>query len=114
MPTLEQKAKRPWLAWYVTKRWLIRRQQQLDKQPTCEMCAEKNLVVAANVADHVTPHRGDYKLFWFGKLQSLCEPCHNKSKQQIERRGYTTDIGLDGWPTDARHPVNAKAQPNKV
>ena len=105
MPTLVQKATRPWLAWYVTKRWLLLREHQLAKYPLCAMCEAKGWVVAANVADHVIPHRGDYKLFWNGELQSLCEPCHNKGKQQIERRGYTTDIGNDGWPLDKRHPV---------
>jgi 5-methylcytosine-specific restriction protein A len=99
---------RPWLGWYVLKRWLIRREQQLFKHPTCEMCEAKGLVVAAQVADHIQAHRGDYKLFWFGKLQSLCMDCHNRDKQQLETKGYTTDIGADGWPVDPRHPSNRK------
>lgn len=72
------------------------------------MCEAKGLVVVAQVADHVIPHRGDYKLFWFGKLQSLCMDCHNRDKQQLETKGYLTEIGVDGWPVDARHPVNRK------
>jgi hypothetical protein len=35
-----------------------------------------------------------------GELQSLCEPCHNSAKQEIALRGYRSDVGLDGLPTD--------------
>lgn len=24
----------------------------------------------------------------------------------IENKGYVNDIGVDGWPIDANHPVN--------
>ena len=65
----------------------------------------KGMVVPAEVADHVVPHRGNEQLFWFGKLQSLCWSCHSSNKQLLERRGYYTDIGVDGWPTDNKHPV---------
>lgn len=66
---------------------------------------KKGLVVPAQVADHVMPHRGDYHLFWFGQLQSLCVNCHNSTKQQLEDKGFINDIGIDGWPVDGRHPV---------
>jgi len=52
------------------------------------------------------PHRGDWNAFVTGKLQSLCEACHNSAKKQIELRGYRCDIGLDGFPTDPNHPFN--------
>jgi hypothetical protein len=42
------------------------------------------------VVDHVTPHKGD----------------HKSAKQEIELRGYRTDIGLDGCPTDHNHAFN--------
>jgi 5-methylcytosine-specific restriction enzyme A len=63
-------------------------------------------VVAAQVADHIVPHRGDSQLFWLGDLQSLCWSHHSGSKQVEERRGYRDEIGSDGWPTDPRHPAN--------
>jgi hypothetical protein len=47
------------------------------------------------------PHFADV-----GKLQSLCESCHRSIKQKEEKRGVRTDIGIDGWPTDPRHPAN--------
>lgn len=70
------------------------------------MCLQRNQVVAATVADHVEPHRGDPIKFWFGELQSLCTNDHNRNKQQLETRGYINDIGNDGWPIDQNHPTN--------
>lgn len=35
------------------------------------------------VADHVTPHRGNAELF-AGPLQTLCRHCHAKRKQQLD------------------------------
>jgi hypothetical protein len=35
----------------------------------------------------------------------LCSHHHGAVKQQLELRGYNTDIGLDGWPKDTKHPV---------
>jgi hypothetical protein len=65
-------------------------------------------VTAATVADHITPHKGDYNLFWHGELQSLCPHHHNSIKQQLEtgEPGYSRAVGLDGWPTDPNHPAN--------
>lgn len=99
-------AERPWLGWYGTKRWLRRRDYQLAEHPLCAMCLRRGHVVAAEVADHIEPHRGDPQKFWFGELQSLCMQDHNRNKQQIETRGYVSDIGSDGWPLDPKHPVN--------
>ena len=57
--------------------------------------------------DHIVPHRGDHKCFWDRKnWQALCRSCHDGAKRSEERRGYSTDIGADGWPVDPRHPAN--------
>lgn len=72
--------------WYKLKRWLIRRADQLRAYPLCAMCAKVGIVKAANVADHVQPHREDEGLFWHGELQSLCAGCHSRHKQRIEAR----------------------------
>jgi hypothetical protein len=63
------------------------------------------LGVPAQVADHVEPHQGDQIQFWFGKLQSLCKPCHDSRKRYTELNGFDNTIGIDGWPTDPKHPV---------
>jgi 5-methylcytosine-specific restriction enzyme A len=94
---------------YGLQRWRRRARQQLREHPLCVMCLSQGQVVPASVADHVKPHRGDESLFWFGELQSLCQLCHNVTKQRQEIDGYASVIDDDGWPTDPTHPSN-KAQ----
>lgn len=49
------------------------------------MCQEAGLVVSATVVDHVTPHRGDQRLFWDeANHQALCTSCHNGRKAREE------------------------------
>ena len=94
-----------WNDWYSTERWARIRRHQLLTHPLCAFCAERGVVDPATICDHVEPHHGDVNKFWLGRLQSLCKPCHDGAKKVVEQRGYRTDIGLDGWPTDPRHPV---------
>ena len=85
--------------------WHRRARRQLQCEPLCAMCLSEGRIVAARIADHVEPHKGDPTKFWNGKLQSLCSHCHESRKKQIEHRGYDNTIGADGLPTDPRHPV---------
>jgi len=87
-------------------RWRRLRKFQLIQHPLCKFCLERGIVTAANVVDHVEPHRGDWTAFVTGELQSLCEACHKSAKRQIELRGYRCDVGVDGYPTDPNHPFN--------
>jgi hypothetical protein len=91
--------------WYTSASWVRRAKHQLRIEPLCRFCLEAGRVTAATIADHVEPHKGDINRFRLGKLQSLCQHCHVSRKHEIEIRGYATDIGLDGMPTDPRHPV---------
>lgn len=91
---------------YDRSAWKKRRLAQLNAEPFCAFCAAQGRTTAATVADHVIPHRGDLDLFWFGELQSLCEPCHSVGKQRIESFGYDSAAGLDGYPIDPNHPAN--------
>jgi 5-methylcytosine-specific restriction protein A len=93
---------------YHRARWLRLRRHQLLIEPTCRFCRAQGKVVPATVADHVVPHKGDANAFWTGVLQSLCEGCHNRAKQQQERQGYMNDIGVDGMPLDPNHPAYAR------
>jgi 5-methylcytosine-specific restriction enzyme A len=98
--------------WYRTARWVRRSRLQLRTHPLCRFCQDKGIVTAAQIADHITPHKGDANLFWFGSLQSLCLQCHVSAKAVIEKRGFATDIGPDGYPIDRGHPVyRADAKP---
>jgi hypothetical protein len=73
------------------------------------MCAAKGKTVAATVADHIIPHKGDPELFR-GALQPLCQPCHDQDKKRAEqgqKRDATPLVGLDGW--NIERPVRKNA-----
>lgn len=95
--------------WYGTARWQRRAKLQLTLEPLCAICARKGMVVPAEVADHIVPHKGNESEFWLGPLQSLCKPCHNGLKQQEEHRGFTCEIGTNGLPVDLRHPFYTRS-----
>jgi len=98
-----------WHDWYDYHRWRKRKRYQLRKEPFCRMCAQRGVVSAAEVVDHITPHNGNWDAFWLNEVQSLCADCHNSSKRWIESRGYDPkSIDPDGFPRDPRHPFNAK------
>ena len=93
-------------AWYRTARWQRIRAEQIRDEPLCAMCARQGRVTAATVCDHVERHNGDPVKFWSGPFQSLCKPHHDRDKQQVEHRGYSSEVGADGYPIDPNHPAN--------
>ena len=97
-------SKQPYSVWYTHSAWRRRRKRQLQQEPFCRLCLAQGRHIVATVVDHVIPHRGDHNAFMHGALQSLCESCHNSSKQQLETHGFIRDIGLDGRPVDPKHP----------
>jgi 5-methylcytosine-specific restriction enzyme A len=99
-------AQLPWRDWYGLQRWKRRAHHQLLTEPLCRSCRDRGRIAPASIADHVVPHRGNWNAFRLGALQSLCADCH-KGKWATDRRGYRSDIGRDGLPTDPRHPFNS-------
>jgi 5-methylcytosine-specific restriction protein A len=96
-----------WRGWYSTASWRALRAAQLARKPLCERCEANGLVVAATVANHKIPHKGDRKLFFnSANLESVCKDCHDGPIQREERLGYSPAVGPDGWPTDPRHRAN--------
>ncbi|MES2126666.1 MAG: HNH endonuclease signature motif containing protein [Pseudomonadota bacterium] len=92
---------------YNTKRWHRLRYYQLLRHPLCAMCAKLARLTAATIADHVVPHRGDEELFFDEQnLQSLCKPCHDGAKQQLEKSGTLRGCDTSGVPLDANHHWN--------
>ena len=79
----------------------------LREHPLCVFCGESGRIVAADVVDHIRPHRGDYSLFWDTKnWQALCKQCHDSKKQLQENRGPGQVIpggNIAGVPFDDRH-----------
>lgn len=66
----------------------------------CKFCSDAGVVRSADVVDHITPHKGDMDLFWDpDNWQGLCIPCHNITKQIMER-GNLKRIGIDGYPIE--------------
>lgn len=64
-----------------TGSWDRARAAFLAAHPWCRRCGQR-----AAVVDHITPHKGDQKLFWNTKnWQSLCTSCHSSAKQREER-----------------------------
>lgn len=63
-------------------RWRRERADFLKRNPFCRRCSQP-----ATVVDHITPHKGDRRLFWDqSNWQPLCAHHHNKHKQAEERR----------------------------
>ena len=74
---------------------------------TCKQCGWMARASETHklVADHFIPHRGDWVLFADpANLRCLCDTCHSAGKQQEERLGFSTEVGLDGFPIDPAHP----------
>ena len=54
-------------------RWRKYRLWFLSRHPLCAVCG-----MPASVVDHITPHKGNYKLFWDeANHQALCKRCHD-------------------------------------
>ena len=91
--------------WYGLASWKERRHHQLQIEPLCAICEVEGRVTGATIADHIEPHKGNWNAFRTGPLRSLCKPCHD-SLQGIKAKGYRSDVGDDGMPTDPAHPFN--------
>lgn len=91
------------------------RAAQLSKQPYCQCPHHEGKQVRADdpryggaVVDHKEPHRGDERLFWNGKLQSMTKQCHDSFKQSQERggAGFLAGCDEDGIPLSNEHHWN--------
>ncbi len=59
-------------------RWRRARRMFLARYPLCKECQAEGKTVAAEVVDHIVPHKGDYSLFWDEKnWQPLCKRHHD-------------------------------------
>ena len=72
----------------------------LAKHPFCVKCAEHGRVTKAEAVDHITPHKGDTRIFWDrSNWQPLCAVHHNSWKQRVEKTGRPIGCDAEGWPT---------------
>lgn len=67
---------------YNNVRWRAASRSFLARNPICVRCTQ-----LADVVDHITPHRGDYILFWDAtNWQSLCKRCHDRKTSTEDRQ----------------------------
>ncbi|ADU30991.1 HNH endonuclease signature motif containing protein [Evansella cellulosilytica] len=74
-------------------RWQKASRSFLKRNPlcVCEECKKKIVPLPANVVDHITPHKGNMKLFWDkNNWQSMNKRCHDK-KTAKEDGGFGRD-----------------------
>lgn len=89
------------------RRWRAARQAHLAGHPLCVYCAALGRVTAASVVDHIVPHKGCETLFWdASNWQSLCQPCHDGAKAELEQTGTLRGCDTSGVPVDPDHPWN--------
>ena len=81
-----RRSDRPSRRWYNLKAWKVKRAALLAREPLCRMCPSGSKR-PATIADHVVPHKENYVLFWEGDLQPLCKPCHDSTKQRLDKGG---------------------------
>ena len=79
-----------------TWRWRNYARQYLKQHPLCECpdCKAGELrTIPAEVVDHITPHRGDERLFWNpDNHQAMSKRCHDR-KTAREDGGFGHAIG---------------------
>lgn len=70
--------------------------------PLCLGCHAAGRVQAAEVTDHIVPHRGDQGLFWDpGNWQASCRWHHDQVKQRLERAYDAGEIDRDALSLDS-------------
>jgi 5-methylcytosine-specific restriction protein A len=90
---------------YKTGQWQRIRAGQLARHPLCARCKKQGRITIATVCHHVDPETKK-TAFFAGPFESSCAPCHDGPIQSEEKLGFSTQMGADGWPIDARHPSN--------
>lgn len=76
---------KPWRKWYRLKRWMDARTSFLARHPLCVECHKTGMVTVATDVDHITPHRGNYELFWdVHNWQALCHTHHSRKTRRGE------------------------------
>ena len=75
------------------RRWKAARLIYLSANPLCVRCQARGDVKAADIVDHIVPHKGDIALFWDrSNWQSLCKRDHD-IKTATEDGGFGNGEG---------------------
>ena len=90
MPSIKKHTKRPWLPekksfagfqhhntdFYQSRKWRTLRALKLQKDPLCEECMRKGMLIPAQMVDHIIPINKGGAPLDLNNLQSLCNHCH--------------------------------------
>ena len=90
---------------YNTTAWKKLRKSKLRMDPMCACCKRVDKLEHATRVDHIKPiNQGGDPWAW-DNLQSLCESCHNSTKQAQDKGGDGLMRGCDehGRPLDPHH-----------
>ena len=105
---------------YKTRQWQALREAVIQRDMgRCRKCGI-GLTLGrsgprAAVVHHKKPHKGNLDLFFdAGNLETQCNACHSGSTQSEEKLGFSTEIGIDGWPVDEKHPANSRGKRNNL
>jgi 5-methylcytosine-specific restriction endonuclease McrA len=97
-------ARPEWRKLYNAGAWRKGRLKHLASSPLCVACQANGYVTAANVVDHIRPHKGDEALFFDRtNWQSLCKDCHDVDKKLLETSGRVKGYDANGMPLDPNH-----------
>ena len=67
--------------------WRRLRRLKLRRDPLCEICLARGLVVAAEEVDHIFPVKDYPELrLVYSNLQSACTPCHSKKTRKENKK----------------------------
>ena len=59
-------------------KWRKARELFIKEHPLCVQCEAEDIIEPATVVDHITPHKGDLRLFWRrSNWQALCKRHHD-------------------------------------
>lgn len=99
--TVNWRANRTTTARGYSKRWEQARELFLMENPLCAYCQKQGRTEPATIVDHITPHKGDERLFWDkGNWQALCKFCHDSVKKREENGRAMPIFGVDGFPIE--------------
>ncbi|MGE6324130.1 HNH endonuclease [Psychrobacter sp. NPDC078370] len=82
-------------------RWRSARLLFLNDNPLCKHCKANDIIMGADVVDHILPHRGNQELFWDQtNWQPLCYPCHSIKTTTVDNKLSDYEIAQlrqGGW-----------------
>ena len=100
--------------WARTRRAVFARDGYLCQCGCGMLCTGKHPAPNSPECDHIelalriVSQHGVDAFYDLDRLQTLSKGCHDRWKSQIEAKGYSDEVGPDGWPVDQKHPVNRR------